>query len=53
MNLDIEDGYKQELLGNLNSTLEILYNYAIITNKDTICEYVTIEDLIKRIEKKN
>lgn len=44
---------KKSCWGNLSSTLEIIYCYAQRTNKDAICEYATIKDLIKRINQPN
>ena len=51
MNIEFPEGYtKEELLSNLDSIENIIFEYADFTNKDVTCEYETLKDLIYRIK---
>ena len=50
MKIEIEDQHVNECLGNLKSTMQILYSHA--NDMDTLCEYLTIKDLVEKIENK-
>lgn len=45
-----EEYTKEELLSNLESIENIIFEYADFTNKDVICEHETIKDLIYRFK---
>lgn len=51
MRIEFPENYtKEELLSNLDSIENIIFEYADFTNKDVICEHETIRDLIRRIK---
>lgn len=50
MEIEYPENYtKEELLSNLKSIEDIIFEYADFTNKDVICEHETIRDLIRRV----
>lgn len=51
MRIEFPENYtKEELLSNLDSIENIIFEYADFTNKDVTCEYETLKDLIYRIK---